>query len=58
VLTLAMEQGIALGQLAELSLPHPSLLAILAALGENHRGAETVSSFARRLGAVRRRLRI
>mgnify|MGYP000032382677 FL=1 len=58
VLALAMERGIPLGQLADLSLPHPSLLAILTALGENHRGTETVSSFARRMGAVRRRLRI
>lgn len=58
VLALAMEKGIALGRLADLSLPHPSLLAILAALGENQRGAEAVSSFARRLGAVRRRLGI
>ena len=58
VLALAMENGVPLGQLANLSLPHPSLLAILATLGENHREAEAVSSFARRIGAVRRRLRI
>ncbi len=58
VLALAMEKGIPLAQLADLSLPHPSLLAILAALGENHSGAETVSSFARRIGALRRRLRV
>ncbi|WP_297113328.1 FAD-dependent oxidoreductase [uncultured Devosia sp.] len=58
VLALAMDRGIPLQALADLSLPHPSLLATLCLLGENHKGAQTVSSWQKLLGAVRRRLTI
>ncbi|WP_338720760.1 FAD-dependent oxidoreductase [Devosia sp. XK-2] len=56
VLALAMERGLPLGDMAGLSLPHPSLMTVLAQLGENQREAQSVSSFARYVGALRRNM--
>ena len=58
VLALAMDNHLPLSQLAALSAPHPSLLEMLVGLGENQSATETVSPFARRVGAARRWLRI
>jgi pyruvate/2-oxoglutarate dehydrogenase complex dihydrolipoamide dehydrogenase (E3) component len=58
VLALAMDQGLPMEALADLPLPHPSLMASLAALGENRLANHSVSSFARSRGALRRLLRL
>jgi pyruvate/2-oxoglutarate dehydrogenase complex dihydrolipoamide dehydrogenase (E3) component len=57
VLALAMDQGMPLDALADLPLPYPSLMASLAALGENRLASRSVSSFARRRGELKRLLR-
>lgn len=57
VLALAMDQGLALEALAELPLPHPSLMNSLVSLAENRLASRAVSSFARRRGALKRLLR-
>ncbi len=58
VLALAMDQGMAMDALADLPLPHPSLMASLAALGENRLASRSVSSFAKRRGELKRLLRL
>ncbi|MHA6297124.1 FAD-dependent oxidoreductase [Devosia sp. CAU 1758] len=58
VLALAMDQGLALDALADLPVPHPSLMSSLAALGENRMAVRTVSSWAKRRGALARMLRL
>lgn len=55
-LALAMEKHIALDRLARLSLPHPSLLAAVTALGEAALATRTVSPWASRLRAARQTL--
>ena len=57
VLALAMEQGVTIDALASLPLPRPSLMSSLVALGENRMAGRTVSSWARRRGAILRMLR-
>jgi pyruvate/2-oxoglutarate dehydrogenase complex dihydrolipoamide dehydrogenase (E3) component len=57
VLALAMDQGLALEALAELPLPHPSLMNSLVSLAENRSASRAVSNFARRRGALKRLLR-
>ena len=58
VLALAIDQGTALEALADMPLPHSSLMASLVALGENRLASRSVSSFARRRGAFKRLLRL
>ena len=58
VLALAMDQGVAMDALADLPLPHPSLMASLVALGENRLVGRHVSTFARRRGELKRLLRL
>jgi pyruvate/2-oxoglutarate dehydrogenase complex dihydrolipoamide dehydrogenase (E3) component len=58
VLALAMDQGVALDGLADLPIPYPSLMSSLVALGENRLAARTVSSWAKRRGALARILRL
>lgn len=58
VLALAMDQGVVADALAELPLPHPSLMASLVALGENRLASRSVSTFARRRGELKRLLRL
>jgi pyruvate/2-oxoglutarate dehydrogenase complex dihydrolipoamide dehydrogenase (E3) component len=58
VLALAMDQGVTLDALADLPLPHPSLMTSLVALGENRLVGRSVSSFARRRGELKRLLRL
>lgn len=58
VLALAMDQGMVLDGLAELCVPNPSLMASLVALGENRMATRTVSSWAKRRGALVRLLRL
>jgi pyruvate/2-oxoglutarate dehydrogenase complex dihydrolipoamide dehydrogenase (E3) component len=56
VLALAVDRGIGIDSLAELSLPNPSVLGSLVALAGNRQATRTVSSFARRRGELLRLL--
>ncbi|NGP18384.1 FAD-dependent oxidoreductase [Devosia aurantiaca] len=54
VLALAMEQGLSLAKLAQLSLPHPSLMTTISELGANYLATRPVSPWAARRRALRR----
>lgn len=56
VLALAMERGLPAGALADLSMPHPSLFGVLAALGERQRAGEKPGWATPMLRAIRRLL--
>ncbi|QQR39726.1 FAD-dependent oxidoreductase [Devosia rhizoryzae] len=54
VLGLAMQQGLNLAKLAELSLPHPSLMTTISDLGVNYLASRPVSPWTARRRALRR----
>jgi pyruvate/2-oxoglutarate dehydrogenase complex dihydrolipoamide dehydrogenase (E3) component len=54
ILTLALERGLPLEALADLSMPHPSVFSTLSTLADNYSATRPVSSWAARKRALRR----